>query len=143
MLEKLPLDKINVAKNWLAFLLRVPSHHSFIFNLRFLYELKNKAHFSKTMYPSGSVDVECTSIEHPYRTCGRQKATFNGLLMDVPNETQLVRPNRTKTDVHFRPSKDVMHGIWTSSGPPPDVHYTSTGRPLDVIFDWHGAWTSF
>ena len=32
------------------FLLRVPTHHSFTFNLRFLYELKHKVRLSKTMY---------------------------------------------------------------------------------------------
>ena len=69
----------------------------------------------------GHVDVQWTSIERPYWTCGRPNGTFNGRLVDVPNETQLVRPNRTKMDVHFRPSRDAMHGTWTSSGPPPDV----------------------
>ena len=64
-------------------------------------------------------------------------------LVDVPNETQLVRPNRTKMGVHFRPSRDAMHGTWTFSEPPPDVLWTSTGRPLDVIFAQYGAWTSF
>ena len=60
--------------------------------------------------PSGPVDVQWTSIERPYRTTGRPKGTFNGRLVDVPNETQLVRPNRTKMDVHFRPSRDDGHG---------------------------------
>ena len=59
--------------------------------------------------PSGPVDVQWTSIEHPHWTCGRPKGTFNGRLTDVPNETQLVRPNRTKRDVHFRPSRDAGH----------------------------------
>ena len=72
--------------------------------------------------PSGPVDVQWTSIERPYRTCGRPKGTFNGRLVDVPNETQLVRPNRTKMGVLFRPSRDAMHGTWAPSGPPPDVH---------------------
>ena len=72
--------------------------------------------------PSGPVDVQWTSIERPYQACGRPKGTFNGRLVDVPNETQLVRPNRTKMDVHFRPSRDAMHGTWMSSGSPPDVH---------------------
>ena len=31
------------------FLLRVPTHHSFTFNLRFLYELKHKVRLSKTV----------------------------------------------------------------------------------------------
>ena len=60
--------------------------------------------------PSGPVDVQWTSIERPYRTTGRPKGTFNGRLVDVPNETQLVHPNRTKMDVHFRPSRDDGHG---------------------------------
>ena len=49
MLKKFPLDKINGAKNTLFFLLRAPTHHRFTFNLRFLYELKHKVHFSKTV----------------------------------------------------------------------------------------------
>ena len=77
-------------------------------------------------FPSGLSDVQWTSIEPPYRTSGRPKGTFNGRLVDVPNETQLVRPNRTKMDVHCRPSRDAMHGTWTSSGPPPDVYGTPT-----------------
>ena len=36
MLKKIPLHKINNRKNALFFLLRSPTHHSFVFNLRFL-----------------------------------------------------------------------------------------------------------
>ena len=50
MLKKFPSDKINGRKNALFFLLRVPTHHSFTFNLRFLYELKHKVGLSKTVY---------------------------------------------------------------------------------------------
>ena len=32
-----------------SFLLRVPTHHTFTFNLRFLYELKHDVHLSKTV----------------------------------------------------------------------------------------------
>ena len=42
-------DKINSRKNALLFLSQAPTHHSFIFNLRFLYELKHKVRLSKTM----------------------------------------------------------------------------------------------
>ena len=48
MLKKFPSDKINVTKNVLFFLSRAPTHHSFTFNLQFLYELKRKVHLSKT-----------------------------------------------------------------------------------------------
>ena len=48
MLKKIPSDKINSTKNALFFLLRAPTHHSFTFNLRFLYELKHKVRLSKT-----------------------------------------------------------------------------------------------
>ena len=48
MLEKSPSDKINDTKNALFFLSRAPTHHSFTFNLRFLYELKHKVRLSKT-----------------------------------------------------------------------------------------------
>ena len=49
MLKKLPSDKINGTKNALFFLLRALTHHSFTFNLKFLYELKHKALLSKTV----------------------------------------------------------------------------------------------
>ena len=49
MLKTFPSDKINGAKNSLLFLLRAPTHHSFTFNLRFLYELKYKVRLSKTV----------------------------------------------------------------------------------------------
>ena len=32
-----------------SFLLRVPTHHTFTFNLRFLYELNHDVHLSKTV----------------------------------------------------------------------------------------------
>ena len=41
MLKKFSSDKINDTKNALFFFLRAPTHHSFTFNLRFLYDLKN------------------------------------------------------------------------------------------------------
>ena len=49
MLKKIPSDKINGTKNALFFLSRAPTHHSFTFNLRFLYELKHKLRLSKTV----------------------------------------------------------------------------------------------
>ena len=49
VLKKFASDKINGTKNALFFLLRAPTHHSFTFNLRFLYELKHKARLSKTV----------------------------------------------------------------------------------------------
>ena len=49
MLKKFPSDKINGTKNVLFFLSRAPTHHSFTFNLRFLYELKYKARLFKTV----------------------------------------------------------------------------------------------
>ena len=42
MLKQLPLEKLNRTKNDFFFLLRAPTHHSFTFNLWFLYELKHK-----------------------------------------------------------------------------------------------------
>ena len=42
MLKKFPPDKLSCTKNALFFLSRAPTHHSFTFNLRFLYELKRK-----------------------------------------------------------------------------------------------------
>ena len=50
MLKKILSDKINGTKNALFFLLRALSHHSFTFNLSFLYELKYEDHFSKTVF---------------------------------------------------------------------------------------------
>ena len=49
MLKKFPWDKINGTKNALFFLSRAPTHHSFTFNLRFLYELKHKVRSFKTV----------------------------------------------------------------------------------------------
>ena len=49
MLKKFPSDKINGTKNALFFLSRAPTHHSFTFNLQFLYELKHKVRFCKTV----------------------------------------------------------------------------------------------
>ena len=50
MLKKNPSDKINGTKNALFFLSRAPTHQSFTFNLRFLYELKHKVRLSKTVF---------------------------------------------------------------------------------------------
>ena len=49
MLKKFPSDKINGTKSALLFLSGAPTHHSFTFNLRFLYELKHKARLSETV----------------------------------------------------------------------------------------------
>ena len=49
MLKKFPSDKITGTKNAFFFLSRAPTHHSFTFNLRFLYELKHKVRLSKTV----------------------------------------------------------------------------------------------
>ena len=45
---KFPADKINGKKNVL-FLSLPPTHHSFTFNSRFLYELKHKVHHSESV----------------------------------------------------------------------------------------------
>ena len=42
MLKNFPSDKISGTENALFFLSRAPFHHSFTFDLRFLYELKRK-----------------------------------------------------------------------------------------------------
>ena len=47
MLKSFPSGKINFTKNALFLLARAPTHHSFTFNSRFLYELKQKLHLSK------------------------------------------------------------------------------------------------
>ena len=49
MLKKFPLEKINGANNALFFRLRAPTHDSFTFNLRYLYELKHKVRLSQTV----------------------------------------------------------------------------------------------
>ena len=49
MLKKYPSDKINVTKNALFFISRVPANHSFTFNSQFLYKLKHKSDLSKTV----------------------------------------------------------------------------------------------
>ena len=50
MLKNFPSDKINGTKNALFFLSRAPTHHSFTYNLRFLYEMKHKACLCKTFF---------------------------------------------------------------------------------------------
>ena len=49
MLKKVPLDKISGTKNASFLISQAPTHHSFSFNLQFLYELKHKVHFSQTI----------------------------------------------------------------------------------------------
>ena len=49
MLKKVSLDKIKGTKNAFFFLSRAQTHHSFIFNLWLLYELKHKVAPSKTV----------------------------------------------------------------------------------------------
>ena len=49
MLKTLNSEKIHGTKNALFYLSRAPTHHSFTFNLRFLYELKHKVRLSKTV----------------------------------------------------------------------------------------------
>ena len=49
MLKKVPSDKLHGTKNDLFFLSRGPTHHSFTFNLPFLYELKHKVRLFKTV----------------------------------------------------------------------------------------------
>ena len=49
MFKKFPSDKTNGRRNTLFFHSRAPTHLSFTFNLRFLYELKCKVRLSKTV----------------------------------------------------------------------------------------------
>ena len=49
ILKIFPSDKINATKNVLSFLSGAPTHHSFIFNLWFLYGLKHKVRVSKAV----------------------------------------------------------------------------------------------
>ena len=49
MLKKFPSNKISSTENVLLFLSRAQTHHSFTFNLGFLYELKQKARLCKTV----------------------------------------------------------------------------------------------
>ena len=49
MLKKFPSNKINGIKNALFLLSRATTHHSFTFNLRFLYNVKHKVRLSKTV----------------------------------------------------------------------------------------------
>ena len=49
MLKNFFSDRINGTKSAFFFLLQARTHHSFTFNLQFLYELKHKVCLSKTM----------------------------------------------------------------------------------------------
>ena len=55
MLKKFPSDKATVTKNALFFLSRAPTHHSFNFNLQFLYELKHMVYLSKKLFARFSI----------------------------------------------------------------------------------------
>ena len=60
MLQKFPSDKISRIKNAFFSFSQDPSHYSFIFNLRFLYELKRKVGLSQTV--SGSFHFRFRSV---------------------------------------------------------------------------------
>ena len=60
MLKEFPSDKINGTKNALLFLSRTPTHHSFTFSLRFLYELKHKVQLSKIV--CGILHFQCRFV---------------------------------------------------------------------------------
>ena len=47
--KQISFGQKNVTKNALFFLSRARTHHSFNFNLRYLYELKRKVRLSKTL----------------------------------------------------------------------------------------------
>ena len=47
--KKSPSDKMKGTKNTFFFLLQAPTHDSFTFNLRFLYELNHRFGLSKTV----------------------------------------------------------------------------------------------
>ena len=47
MLKEIPSNKINGTKTAFFFPSRAPTHHSFTFNLQFLYELKHNVRLSK------------------------------------------------------------------------------------------------
>ena len=49
MLSKFPSIKTNRTKNALFLLSQAPTHHSFTFNLSFLFEVKHKVRLSKTV----------------------------------------------------------------------------------------------
>ena len=50
MIKKFPSGKIKGTKDAFFFLSRAPTHHTFTFNLQFLYELKHKVRLSKTVW---------------------------------------------------------------------------------------------
>ena len=62
MLKRFPFpsDKINVTKNARFFLSQAPTHHSFTFNSRFLYELKHKVHLSSGV--CGIFHLQCRLV---------------------------------------------------------------------------------
>ena len=49
MLRNFPLDKTNVTKTTLYIPSQVSTHHSYTFDLQFLYELKHKVLWSKNV----------------------------------------------------------------------------------------------
>ena len=77
--------------------------------------------------PHLSTDVQWTFIKRPYWTCGGPKISYDGRLSEM--KTACLK--MTKTDVSFKPSRDVMYDSWTSKGPQPDVYWT----PTRCLFD--------
>ena len=63
MLKKFLSDKFSGTKISLFFFSWAPTYHSFTFNLRFLYELKYKVRFFKTVYGMFSFQFRFVSIK--------------------------------------------------------------------------------
>ena len=79
MLKKFPSDKIRSAKNVLLFLSRAPTHHSFTFSLRFLFELKHRVRQCFFSMPSENIRKPVVSI------CQRDMEKENWSIMGSSN----------------------------------------------------------
>ena len=61
--KKISFGQKKGTKNALFFLSRAPTHHSFTFNLRFLYVLKHKVCLSKTVWGMFHSRIRFVSIK--------------------------------------------------------------------------------
>ena len=87
------MDKTNGTKNALFFLSRAPTHHSFTFNLRFLYEMKYKVRLSKSF-------------------CGIFHFRFRFFFIKVYKKCQQKRHNSFKIKIIEQPHTLFLPDLW-------------------------------
>ena len=119
------MDKINVIKNVLLFLSWAPTHHSFTFNLQFLYELRQKVHLSK---------IGCGNFHFQYVSFLLQFTFFSNKSM---NYLTLKRQNSFQNNNN----RKATHSF------PPDLWFLRCNKKFEnsmisawdrALQNWHG-----